>query len=231
MTAGAGWRRRVSAVRAAVADWVRRAPVTYGWLALLLVTTILQRVLSPQRLHTLLGRESTNLHNLQHHPFRVMIASLLWIDGAVWLPYLFGFTVTVAVVEHWLGSWRMVATGLIGHVFATLISVSILAEWIRTEQESASMLYAIDVGVSYFAAAIVGVSAYRIARPWRWVWALGALAFFAGPVVLTDDPSFTAVGHLSALILGFCCYPLTLGKPWRRTDWDPRVAARAYSNG
>jgi hypothetical protein len=98
---------------------VKTAPLTYSWLVVLLLTTILQRSIPAHRLHALLQKESTNLHHLASDPIRVLIESLLWIDGKYWWPYLVVFTLFLAPAERWLGHLRWLVAGLVSHVGAT----------------------------------------------------------------------------------------------------------------
>jgi hypothetical protein len=68
--------------------FIRSAPLTFGWLAVLLVTSLYQHALTRRELHAVLEHQSTNLHHLATDPIRVLLASLLWIDGVWWWPYL-----------------------------------------------------------------------------------------------------------------------------------------------
>ena len=187
--------------------WVRSAPLTYAWLAILLITTLLQHALPVRRLHQLLQKQSTNLHHLTTDPIRVLLESLLWIDGQYWWPYLLVFTVFLAPAERWLGHLRWLAVGLVCHICATYLSEAYLYWTIQEAEASPRLIDARDIGVSYFVVGIVGVLVYRIAPPWRWVYLAGATLVFAGSLSIRTD--FTELGHLCALLLGLACYPLT----------------------
>lgn len=179
---------------------------------ILLATTIVQHTVSEQRLDGILDRRSTNLDNLMHVPVRAFVGSLFWLDGAYWLPYVIGFTIFLATAERWLGWRRFVAVGLTGHVLATLIGQGLVGAAImhgRAEPELASV---VDVGVSYFMAAVIGVLAYGIPRPWRWVYLAGCFVSFGVPLTIVPV-TFTDVGHASALLVGLGTYPLTRGRP------------------
>ncbi len=63
--------------------FVSSAPLTYFWLTVLLVTTIIQRHLTKREFHTVFLDGSTNLHRLLRDPLEVLIYSLLWIDWPV----------------------------------------------------------------------------------------------------------------------------------------------------
>ena len=186
---------------------MRSAPLTYSWLVVLLVTTLLQHALPLRRLHALLQKESTNLHHLTTDPIRVLIESLLWIDGRYWWPYLLVFTLFLAPAERWLGHLRWLAVGLICHVCATYLSEGYLYWTIQEAEASPRLIDARDIGVSYFVVGIVGVLTYRIPSPWRWVYLAAAVLVFATSLAIKRD--FTQLGHFSALVLGLACYPLT----------------------
>jgi hypothetical protein len=187
--------------------FVKSAPLTYSWLVLLLVTTIIQHSIPAQRLHALLQKESTNLHHLASDPIRVLIQSLLWIDGRYWWPYLVVFTLFLAAAERWLGHLRWLVVGLVSHVGATYLSEGYLYWRIQEAVSSPRLIDARDIGVSYFVVGIVGVLTYRIPARWRWIYLVGALVVFGVSLAVKRD--FTQLGHFSALLIGLACYPLT----------------------
>jgi len=84
-----------------VLHFVARAPLTYGWLVVLLATTLVQHSLSQRLLRALLLSTSTNLHHLASDPIRVLANSLLRIDGRYWWPYVVVFTLFLAPAERW----------------------------------------------------------------------------------------------------------------------------------
>jgi hypothetical protein len=67
--------------------YVRRAPGTYVWLAILFVTTVALHHMSPQFEQEFLRQRSTNIHELSNDPTRVLVQSAMWIDGGHWVPY------------------------------------------------------------------------------------------------------------------------------------------------
>lgn len=191
-----------------VAAWhfVRSAPLTYLWLLVLLVTTVVQHLLG-RRLHAVLVDQSTNLHHLATDPFEVLIASLLWIDGKDWTPYLVLFTLILAPAERWLGHRRWLEVGLACHVGATYVSEAALYTLITLHRESERLTYARDIGVSYFLAGMAAVLTYHVRQPWRWAYLAALIGIFTVPLVIAPD--FTAIGHAAAVAIGLACYPLT----------------------
>lgn len=205
-----GWPHRVT-------RFVGGAPVTFTWLAVLGMTTVVQNVLPRLHLRELLHHESTNLHHLAANPVRVLITSLFWIDGYIFWPYLLVFCIFLAPAERRLGALRFLAVGLTAHVLATYISEGYLYWQIQEAMISPRYLNARDVGVSYFLVGVIGVLTYFVARPWRWLHLGAALVWFAVPVVAHHK--FTAVGHLVALLIGLALYPVTRGRA--DPQWAP----------
>jgi hypothetical protein len=198
--------------------FVRSAPLTYLWLIILAYTTTVAYDVNRQRLHHILVHRSTNLRHLDTNPIKVLIESLLWIDGRSWLPYyLLVFTIFLAPAERWLGSLRWLLVGLAAHVGATYLSEGWLYWQIVRGAAPQSMENVRDIGVSYFAVGLVAVLSYHIARPWRWGYVAAVLLTFI--VWLVWHPGLTALGHGCAVLIGLCCYPLTRG---RGAPWHPR---------
>lgn len=202
--------------------YVASAPLTYSWLLVLLITTVVQQTMTIQRLRALLQKESTNLHHLASDPIRVLLESLLWIDGRYWWPYLLVFTLFLAPAERWLGPVRWVIVGLVCHIGATYLSEGYLYWTIQEAQTSPRLIDARDMGVSYFVTGIVGVLTYHVVRPWRRVYLAMFVTLFG--LALALRANFTGLGHLCALGLGLACYPLARRRPG--PEWDPAPALR-----
>jgi uncharacterized membrane protein len=203
-------RARLRGWLAAARRFVIGAPLTYIWLTVLLVTTIIQHQLGRRELHHVLVHNSTNLHDLATDPLHVLFESLLWIDGRWWWPYLVLFSLFLAPAEHWLSQIRWLTVGLTAHVVATYISEGILYLEIQYQQAPQKLVHAADIGVSYFMVGLIAVLAYHIARPWRWVYLAVLITVFTVPLVI--DANFTAIGHFSAIFIGLLFYPMTRGR-------------------
>lgn len=201
---------------------ISTAPLTFGWLAILFVTTVMQHVMSGHAEAHFLQTRSTNVHNLAHDPLRVLWTSLFWLDGAYWLPYLLAFWLLLAPAERWLGKARWLLVGIAGHILATYVSEGLVAFAVHVGRLSHSMLHVRDIGVSYFMAAIFGILVYHQAKPWRWLYLTVIAAYFALPAFV--DTSYTTIGHCCALLIGIACYPLTLGRS--REQFDLFATAR-----
>jgi hypothetical protein len=191
---------------AAILRWVSSAPLTYAWLTVLLITTIIQHHLSRRELHTVLVHGSTNLYHLARDPLEVLFASLLWIDGRYWTPYLVLFTLFLAPAERWLGQLRWLTVGLTAHIGATYISEGLLYLAIQHQLEPEKLVHARDIGVSYFMVGVMAVLAYHIAKPWRWGYLAILILVFTVPLIV--HVNFTAIGHFAAIFIGLCFYPM-----------------------
>ncbi|MFD6026966.1 rhomboid-like protein [Streptomyces griseoluteus] len=204
----AGVRRGSGLGRAgrAVVAYVRSAPGTYVWLAILFVTTVALHHMSPEFEKEFLRQRSTNIHELSQNPVRVLITSGMWIDGEHWLPYVAAYSVFHAQVERWVGTARWVVVCVAAHVLATLISELALLRAINDGHAPASAVNTLDIGVSYALAGVMGVLTYRIAAPWKYAYLAVLLTVYMAPLV--GGRTFTDVGHALAALIGLGCYPL-----------------------
>jgi hypothetical protein len=200
----------VNAWLTAVWRFVSSAPLTYLWLVVLLITTIIQHQLTRRELHTVLVHGSTNIRHLATDPLEVLFSSLLWIDGRYWTPYLVLFTLFLAPAEQWLGQIRWLTVGLSAHIGATYFSEGLLYLAIQHHLEPERLVYARDIGVSYFLVGVIAVLAYHIALPWRWGYLAALIGIFT--VALIINLNFTAIGHFSAIFIGLCFYPMVRGR-------------------
>jgi hypothetical protein len=190
--------------------FVLSAPLTYSWLGVLLVTTIIQHNFTKREYHTWVVDGSTNIHELVKDPLEVLIYSLFWIDGKYWAPYLVLFTLFLAPAEHWLGQLRWLTVGLTAHVVATYISEGLLDLAIDFHEAPHKLVHATDIGVSYFLVGVMAVLTYHIASPWRWGYLALLLVIFGYPLARIDLNylNFTAIGHFAAILIGLCFYPM-----------------------
>lgn len=207
----------LKALLAAVWRFVASAPLTYAWLVVLLVTTIIQHHLTQRELHTVLVHGSTNLYHLARDPLEVLFSSLLWIDGRYWTPYLVLFSLFLAPAERWLGQIRWLTVGLTAHIGATYISEGLLYLAIQLHLEPEKLVHARDIGVSYFMVGVMAVLTYHIARPWRWGYLGILILVFLIPLIV--HVNFTAIGHFASILIGLCFYPMARGRV--RPSIDP----------
>ncbi|WP_231584642.1 rhomboid-like protein [Mycobacterium haemophilum] len=203
-----------------VLRFIGSAPLTYSWLAVLLVTTIIAHHLDRRQWHAIVVAGSTNIAHLAKDPLEVLIDSLLWIDGRYWTPYLVLFTLFLAPAERWLGQLRWITVGLTAHVGATYISEGLLKLAIDSRDAPEKLMHAADIGVSYFLVGVMGMLTYHIVTPWRWGYLVIVLVIFGFPLTRIDpkDLNFTAIGHFSSILIGLCCYALARDRQGRSID-------------
>ncbi|MFF4254104.1 rhomboid-like protein [Streptomyces sp. NPDC001663] len=205
-----------------VSAYVRSAPGTYVWLAILFVTTVALHHMSPEFEQEFLRQRSTNIHELTNDPVRVLVQSAMWIDGGHWVPYVLLYSVFHAQAERWLGTVRWLMVCVAAHVLATLISEGALLKAVRDGIVPHSAVDSLDIGVSYALAGVMAVLAYRIAVPWRFVYLGGVFVVYAAP--LASSPTFTDLGHFVSVLIGLACYPLVRG---RGEAWNPKETVTA----
>jgi hypothetical protein len=212
---------RIGRAGRAVWAYIRKAPGTYIWLAVLFATTVVIRNVDPHTADRILERHSTNLHYLSVSPVRVLITSGFYIGGGGWWFYFVLYNIFHVPAERWLGTWRWLATLLIAHVGATYISEGVLYWAINHDMAPERARFTLDYGVSYALAGIEAVLVYLITKPWRYYYVAGLILYYGLGIVQNRD--FTSIGHFSAVLLGLACYPLTRNRPG---SWDPIAAAR-----
>jgi hypothetical protein len=200
-----------------IADWVRRAPATYAYLVILLVTTWVLATSSSSVAHQLLLERSTNLHELARDPVRVLLASAFFVTSApAWLGWVVLFTALAAPIEHRIGSGRTVAIFAIGHVGATLVTAVGLRLALRGDLVESSVVRAVDVGASYGFVALAGALTYLLPRRLRWAYLAALLLGLV--VALIVGPSFTDFGHLISFLIGLACRPLVPARARRACE-------------
>ena len=178
-----------------------RIRVTLAYCALAVAGTVVLGQIGPHDRWHVLHAASTNLHNLTDGHLATLVTSVFLTEGRVnWL-WLAAVALLFAVAE-WISGWRrFLLTFSAGHLGATaLVAVGLLIG-IHNDWLADSLAVAVDVGVSYAAAAVAGSMIRYLPMPWRAGWA----ALWIGVVAISgvSDPSFTAVGHAIALTIGF----------------------------
>jgi hypothetical protein len=182
------------------------APLTFGWLAVLFVTTRRQRSAGRRGSRRLQRTHSTNLRRLRSEPSRVLVTSLFWLDDRRWWPYVPVFVGVLAPAERRLHWWRWLLVGVAAHVIGTYVGQSYLRRSIRRGNAPRRLVDARDVGVSYFLLGVAGTLSGYVEQPWQLRAQVGTVAALAGNVAVR--PTFTEVGHLTAFLVGLGAVPL-----------------------
>ncbi len=193
----------------AIVDFLRRvarAPLSFAWLLVLLVTTWIQRSAGRRGSHRIQRTHSTNLRRLRTEPSRVLTTSLFWLDDRKWWPYVPVFVGVVAQAERRLRWWRWLFVGIAAHVVGTYVGQSYLRLLIRKGRAPRRLVDARDVGVSYFVLGVAGTLSGYVRPPWQSRSQVSAVAALG--VNAAVRPTFTEVGHLTAFIVGLAAIPL-----------------------
>jgi hypothetical protein len=210
-------------------------PFTFGYLAILLGTTLVLRLADPVLTARLLALSSTDAHNLWHRPLLSLVTSAAWLSGADWLPYVLIFALTVAPLERRIGSLRTAGVFFGGHVLATLATEVPIMWAISTRLLPKADGRWLDIGVSYGFFTTAGALVFLLGGHRR-LWALLAMDTVIALIYLTDDPAtmesvVTLLGHAIAAQFGLlCCGPLLRrhrrGSAWRSGKQSRKRPAR-----
>jgi rhomboid family protein len=210
--------------------WVRSAPATYVYVAILFVTTWVLASSSGRLANHLLLEQSTNLHHLARDPMRVLISSAFWLtDGTTLVVWVVLLTLVAAPMERRIGSWRTAIVFGIGHVGATLLTAAGLWVALHVDAVERSVVDAQDVGASYGLLAVAAAFTYLLAPRLRLPYAAALLAGVAAVAVVWH--TFTDFGHLLAVLLGLACYPIVARRARAPIDVHarlPRVVGSAW---
>ncbi|MGW6268334.1 rhomboid-like protein [Streptomyces sp. NPDC055060] len=182
-------------------------PFTFGYAAVLALTSLLTSYADPSLIAELHRHSSTDVAHLAQQPLLVLVASALWIAGGIASPYAIGFLLVLTALERRIGALRTAGVFLLGHVVATLatevpVGLSVLAGHLPD-----TSLHRLDYGISFGVAASVGALA-GLFRPWlRWLVLAGFGGMLIDDLIAFTDP-MTNWGHLLALALGIATWPL-----------------------
>jgi hypothetical protein len=185
---------------------IRSAPLTFGWLLVLFVTTRIQRSAGRRGSKRIQRKHSTNLRRLNSEPSRVLAASLFWLDGRMWWPYVPMFVAVVAPAERRLRWWRWLLIGFAAHAGGTFAGQGFLRWSLKRGEAPRRLVNARDVGVSYFVLGVAGALTGYVRPHWRARSQVAGVAALAGNAALR--PTFTEVGHLTAFVVGLAATPV-----------------------
>jgi len=204
----------------------RRTPFTFGYLVLLLATTMLLKFADPTLTGRLLRLSSTDAHNLWRRPLTSLLTSAIWLSDEGWLAYVVIFAITVAPLERRFGARRTALVFFSGHVLATLATELPVMGLISAGVLPSSAGRWLDIGVSYGFFTTAGALVFLLLGRSR-IGALVALEAFLALIYLTDDPAsldsiVTLAGHAVAAHFGL----LFWGRRLRPTPEGPDQPSR-----
>ncbi|WP_244210588.1 rhomboid-like protein [Amycolatopsis kentuckyensis] len=193
----------------------KTTPFTFGYLVVLLGTTLLLEFADPALTDRLLRLSSTDAHNLWRRPLTSLLSSAFWLPGESWLPYVLIFAVAVAPLERRFGARRTALVFFSGHVVATLVTELPVMALISAHVLPNSAGHWLDIGVSYGFFTTAGALVFLLRGRARLL-ALAAVEAFVAVIWLSDDPAgldsiVTLLGHAFAAHFG-----LLVCGPWLR---------------
>ncbi|MFJ6981845.1 MULTISPECIES: rhomboid-like protein [unclassified Streptomyces] len=181
-------------------------PFTFGYGVVLAVTSYVAAHADPALVHTLHQGSSTDVAHLLHAPVFVLVASALWVAGALTSPFSLAFLVVLTALERRLGGVRTALVFLLGHVLATLATEVPVGLAVLVGHLPDTSLHRLDYGISFGVAASVGALA-GLLTPWlRWPLLAGCAAALLPDLLAAVDP-LTSWGHLIALTVGVGTWP------------------------
>jgi hypothetical protein len=202
---------------AAVGTIARRLAVTLSFLAACIAVAVWLESLAPADREAGILAASTNLDNLAHGHVLTLVTSAFVRDSELTLLSVVGLGTVLGIAELRWGHRRMAAVFAGGHVGATLLVAAGLAVGAYHGWVPSSWRAATDVGVSYGVVAIAGALTAEWPRELRPLWVFGWLVVLSAE--LAAARTFTAAGHLCALLVGVAC-----AAAWLRRDGDRQRA-------
>ncbi|MBF6135062.1 hypothetical protein IU501_18895 [Nocardia otitidiscaviarum] len=190
-------RRAVQAVR----DHLAAAPASVCYAFTLFVTYWTLRGANEITDRHIIFSASTNLANMRRDPVQVLVASAFWVDGDFPWEFIITFLTVMAAAERWLGTLRWIGVFAIGHVGATLGTVTGIAYAVEHRLIPLRVALASDVGPSYGISAVLAALTFRLRGVPRLLWAGLLIIVYAGAAV--RGRTFTDYGHVLAMTIGF----------------------------
>jgi hypothetical protein len=193
----------------------KTTPFTFGYLVVLLATTLLLEFADPAVTDRLLQLSSTDAHNLWRRPLTSLLSSAIWLPGESWLVYALIFAIAVAPLERRFGARRTALVFFSGHIVATLATELPVMALISARVLPNSAGHWLDIGVSYGFFTTAGALVFLLPSRTRLL-ALAAVEAFIAAIWLSDDPAaldsvVTLLGHAFAAHFG-----LLVCGPWLR---------------
>ncbi|HET6712051.1 rhomboid-like protein [Amycolatopsis sp.] len=195
----------------------KTTPFTFGYLVVLLGTTLVLEFADPALTDRLLQLSSTDAHNLWRRPLASLLTSAIWLPGESWFAYAAIFAVAVAPLERRFGVRRTALVFFAGHIVATLVTELPVMALISAHVLPASAGHWLDIGVSYGFFTTAGALVFLLHGRMRLL-ALAAMEAFVAVIWLGDDPAsldsiVTLLGHAFAAHFG-----LLVCGPWLRAS-------------
>lgn len=186
------------AVLGRAARRLRATPVYL--LAVIATATVLNHVLTQASREHVIKANSTNVQNLSHHRYWVLVSSLFLVDGRASVLSVLLLLIILGTAELLWGPWRLAGVLLAGNVVASMLVYAGLRVGIRHNWFAGSVSFASDVGTSYGSHAVAGALIMTLPTNDRRLLIAAVLILGVAPILLSH--TFTDVGHLLSLAIG-----------------------------
>jgi hypothetical protein len=188
-------------------------PFTFGYAAVLVVTSLFAEYADPSLVYTLYQASSTDVAHLVQAPVPALVASALWIAGGITSSYALVFLLVLTALERRIGGRRAAVVFLVGHVLATLATEVPVGLAVMAGHLPETSLHRLDYGISFGVAASLGALT-GLMRPWlRWPVLIAFAAILLQDLAEFTDP-LSDWGHLLSLAIGIAMWPVV--RHWRR---------------
>ncbi|MET7422535.1 rhomboid-like protein [Dactylosporangium sp. NPDC005555] len=198
LRAAAGWSAKTKVCLSFLAR-VRLAPLYV--LIVIVIDVILSYAVSAETRSRIVLANSTNVVNLQHHRIWTLVTSTFVLDERAGVVAMIPLLLLLSVAEVLWGWRRLLVVFFLSNAVASCLVYGLLLAGVRGSWLGGAITMASDVGTSYGSHAVGGALALTLpVRAWRF---LVPLAMLVVVVPLLDGGTFTDVGHLLAVLLGF----------------------------
>jgi hypothetical protein len=191
--------------------WLRQAPATSVYLAIITVTSVLQQNTAGGHVASAIAANSTNIRGMVEGPVRVLFGSAFLVADLSmgYLLYVLAFVLVTARLEHRVGPARVIVIATASHVLATLVADGFIWAGIRAGWLPATTLVASDVGVSYVLLGTMAGYLLLARSGGRTALAVLLLAILVGAPAVAG-PSVWDIGHAAAAATGLTITAVTL---------------------
>ncbi|GAA4250874.1 hypothetical protein GCM10022255_041280 [Dactylosporangium darangshiense] len=196
--AAAGWTAKTKACLLFLAR-VRVAPLYV--LTLIVINVVLNHAVSAETRSQIVLANSTNVDNLQHHRIWTLVTSAFVLDERVGVGAMIPLLLLLSVAEVLWGWRRLLVVFFLSNAVASCLVYGLLLVGVQGNWLGGAVTMASDVGTSYGSHAVGGALALTL--PVRARRLLVPLAVVVVVVPLLNGASFTDIGHLLAVLLGF----------------------------
>ncbi|MET7392688.1 rhomboid-like protein [Dactylosporangium sp. NPDC005572] len=170
-------------------------------LIVIVINVVLNHAVSAETRSQIVLANSTNVDNLQHHRIWTLVTSAFVLDERVGVAAMIPLLLLLSLAEVLWGWRRLLVVFFLSNAVASCLVYGLLLVGVRDNWLGGAVTMASDVGTSYGSHAVGGALALTL--PVRARRYLVPLAVLVVVVPLLNGGTFTDIGHLLAVLLGF----------------------------